>query len=141
MKDYRATNKDRIAVLKKAWVLDNAARKAAQDRAYALQNPASRAAARKKWAEANHGLNNALKAANRAARRLRIPIWLSEDDRWLMEQAYEIARIRTEQFGFVWHVDHIIPLKGKTVSGLHVPSNLQVIPYVDNLRKRNRFEV
>jgi len=44
-------------------------------------------------------------------------------------------------FGFSWHVDHIIPLQGKTVSGFHTPQNLRVIPGVDNLRKNNRYEV
>lgn len=69
----------------------------------------------------------------------RTPAWLTSDDRWLIEQAYDIAVVRTKMFGFAWHVDHIIPLQGKLVSGLHVPANLQVIPGIDNVRKANRF--
>jgi hypothetical protein len=69
----------------------------------------------------------------------RTPAWLTMDDFWLIEQAYEIAAARTKMLGFSWHVDHVIPLQGRLVSGLHVPTNLQVIPAVENIRKANRF--
>jgi hypothetical protein len=71
----------------------------------------------------------------------RTPAWLGEDDLWVIEQAYELAALRTKMFGFQWHVDHKIPLRGKRASGLHVPSNLQVIPGYENSRKSNRMEV
>ena len=58
----------------------------------------------------------------------------------MIRQAYELAQLRTKIFGFPWHVDHVLPLKGRLVSGLHTPINLQVIPGVDNLRKGNRAE-
>ena len=75
----------------------------------------------------------------RLSKMRRTPAWLTADDLWLIEQAYEIAGVRTRMFGFSWHVDHIIPLQGVLISGLHVPTNLQVIPGVDNVRKANRF--
>lgn len=80
-------------------------------------------------------------AKHRAVKLLRTPAWLDEDDYWVIAQAYELAALRTKLFGFSWHVDHIMPLKGKSVSGLHVPSNLQVIPGLQNIAKNNRFEV
>ena len=71
--------------------------------------------------------------------------WLSwgqlrEAATWSRQEAYELAALRSKMFGFSWHVDHVLPLQGKLVSGLHTPYNLQVIPWVDNVRKANKFE-
>ncbi len=75
----------------------------------------------------------------RTAKMPRTPAWLTADDLWVIEQAYELAALRTKLFGFSWHVDHVLPLQGKKVSGLHVPNNLQVIPWNDNVSKSNKF--
>ena len=83
----------------------------------------------------------ATKAKQRAAKRNRTPIWVDKEHLWLLKQAYELAVVRTKQFGFSWHVDHVIPLCGKKVSGLHVIENIQVIPGVENLIKNNKFEI
>jgi hypothetical protein len=82
-----------------------------------------------------------IKAKRHAAELKRTPAWLTEDDHWLMEQAYELAALRTKLFGISFQVDHVLPLQGKLVSGLHVPLNLQVIPAKMNRAKSNSFEV
>ena len=53
-------------------------------------------------------------------------------------EAHDLRRLRYEATGFTWHVDHIVPLNGKQVSGLHVWNNLQVIPATVNLSKGNQ---
>lgn len=93
-----------------------------------------------KWKAENKDKWNA-KCMERYAAKLRAcPKWLSEDDRWLIEQAYELAQIRERVCGGKWHIDHIVPLRGNTVSGLHVPWNLQVIPASVNCSKRNSWK-
>ena len=102
-------------------------------------NPQKRAEAGKRYLEGNRAKINAKLQKRYAAKKNRMPKWLSGDDFWLIEQAYELAQLRTQIFGFQWHVDHIVPLQGELVSGLHVPHNLQVIPARDNLSKSNKF--
>lgn len=71
---------------------------------------------------------------------MRMPGVLTEDDLWMIAEAYELAKLRELTIGGKWHVDHIVPLAGRLVSGLHVPWNLQVIPALENLAKGNRFD-
>jgi len=93
----------------------------------------------KEWKQKNKSKVTSSNGKRRANLRNAVPKWLNEDDFWMIEQAYELAQLRSKVFGFKWHVDHVIPLKGKNVCGLHTPYNLQVIPAKENLKKRNFF--
>lgn len=95
----------------------------------------------RKWEKQNPVKVRAHTRLMQSKRKKRCPAWLTPDDLWMMQQAYELAALRTKLFGFQWHVDHEIPLQGKLVSGLHVPQNLRVIPGFENVRKANRYEV
>ena len=153
---YRAANPEKRAENTRRWQQNNREHLLELDRARRLANPeASRARSRahyyrhrerellrqKVWRMANRGVINAFTAKRKADLLQRTPGWLSPDDLWVLQEAYALARMRTDLFGFSWHVDHVIPLRGKKVSGLHVPNNVRVIPAADNLRKGNRLEL
>lgn len=67
------------------------------------------------------------------------PKWLSVEQVNEMKKLYLLAKLKSLNEGKQWQVDHIIPLQGSTVSGLHVPWNLQIILKRDNVRKGNRY--
>lgn len=64
------------------------------------------------------------------------PAWLTEVQLKEIENFYLLAKWYEEEM----HVDHIVPLQGKNVCGLHVPWNLQLLPAIENIKKGNRFE-
>lgn len=77
----------------------------------------------------------------KAALRERTPKWLTEYDLFVIKCIYEKAKELETVFGISFHVDHIIPLRGEKVSGLHCPSNLQILPAAENIAKSNKFSI
>ena len=96
--------------------------------------------ARREYVQLNPEKLAAQSAKRKAARSQRTPRWLTKADYAVIDSFYAQARVMSEQTGEKYHVDHILPLRGKKVSGLHVPSNLRVIPAAENIRKFNHYQ-
>ena len=149
-----ARDKENTKRLKREWYERN--KQLTKDRARArdLANPEQAAARKAKWREENREQHNAInrewnannkpvKAALESKRRAmqlqRTPSW--DPDAHLIIAKYQLATMLSQASGVPHHVDHIIPLQGHKVSGLHVFSNLRVIPGTDNVKKSNKFHI
>jgi len=78
----------------------------------------------------------ALTVKYRATKLRRTPIWANHFE---IKMFYDVAKVLSRG-GVLFHVDHIVPLRGKEVSGFHVQDNLQVLPWHENLKKSIKFE-
>ena len=96
---------------------------------------------KREYRQANKGKINALVAARKKHIKQRTPAWLTEFDRLKIQCIYSVAAMLTRENKEPWHVDHTIPLQGKLISGLHVPENLQLMRGLENISKKNRYEV
>jgi len=82
------------------------------------------------------GLNGEQVATWRAAKMQRVPPWADLEK---IRDVYRLAQRVQRQKGVKVDVDHIIPLRGKLVSGLHVHENLQLLTRSANRRKQKKF--
>mgnify|MGYP003647940112 CR=1 FL=1 len=83
--------------------------------------------------------NRAAHDRRRAERRALVANYqMTDHDKFALEEAFRLARLREEIMGGIWHVDHIVPVKHPDACGLNSAANLQVVPAVWNLSKGNR---
>jgi hypothetical protein len=122
---YYLNNKEKIRNINETWNKNNQETLRKSWRKYAKKNSANR---------------NALAAKRRALKRNACPAWSNKEfNDFAIKEAYLLSKLRSNQTGFCWDVDHIIPLLNGIVCGLHVWNNLRVIPATQNRRKSNKF--
>lgn len=122
-KSWNERNKEKHSELNRKWYEEN--------KEHHLSNS-------KQWYESNKHRKLETTTAREKRCVLATPTWA---DRELIKELYALAKKLTEQTGIPHEVDHVVPLQGKNVSGLHVENNLQVISAEENRRKSNKFQI
>jgi len=124
---YRLSAKDRAkqATRARRWFLANKEKAMANTLSWQKRNPDKHAA-----------LHAAHQQRRRAALLQRMPAWANLEE---IKSFYHLAREMTAKTGIPHEVDHMVPLMGKLVSGLHVSNNLRVVPAKVNRTKGARF--
>lgn len=113
VKDYKKNNENKVSCYQKKY-----------NRIYQIKN---------------RGKINSIISKRRAIKLKATPLWLTSEHFKEIENFYVQAQNLKLLTGLQYHVDHIVPLQGKNVCGLHVPWNLQVIPAKENMSKSNRL--
>lgn len=129
---YYADNRPMQLEQRKANYQQHKGERQALNTRWRLEHPQEMQSYKKAWKQRNRGKVNADWMKRYAAKLQATPSWLTDSHIQEMEQIYANC-----PSGF--HVDHIIPLQGKEVRGLHVPWNLQYLPALENVRKGNRL--
>lgn len=117
--------------------------KAAQKRwTESVNGKASRARRDKKNRQTLNGkaTHAAIAAKYRSAKFQATPKWLTENQNLTTKEIYIHAAELTEESGIEHFVDHILPLQGENISGLHVFWNLQILTQSENNQKFNKFD-
>lgn len=91
-----------------------------------------------KWREKNKPRKAEQERIRKAKESLAKPAWLSKEQKDKILWYYAVAQ-EIRKSGIPCEVDHIIPLQGKNVCGLHVPWNLQILTKEENAKKHNSF--
>lgn len=129
-KAWADVNRDHRNALARAMYQANAEAQRERSRMKWVHKKDKVKATNKAWADKNPGIWNHYQAKRRAALQQRTPCWAD------LEYIREFYKNCPEGH----HVDHIVPLRGKSVCGFHSQHNLQYLPAAENQRKFNRLE-
>lgn len=139
-KAYREANKAQIAAANKKWREDNKDHIKVRVSAKYKEN----AEVHRLKRQEHYSRNRAAYLHYSKLRKYRIscasPRWLTRAMLHQIRDVYKESRRLTDTTGIAHEVDHIVPLNGETVCGLHVPWNLRVLTKEENMRKFNTLD-
>lgn len=111
-----------------------------KQRQWYAQNKERTANKSKEWRQNNSYMCMYYNAKRRARVKQSSFLWLNSQQQAEIKELYQKAKQMNIEAGYIkYHVDHIVPINGKNVCGLHVPWNLQILNSIDNIKKRNNF--
>ena len=154
-REYRKRNKERLSIEakqryqanreaylenKKRYYEENKTEIRAKQNKYREENREMFAEMNRQWRKDNPEKARLNDVRCRYRRYRAIPSWLTDEQQKQINDIYKECKEMTMQTGIEHHVDHIIPIHGKSVSGLHVPENLQILTASENCSKKNSFE-
>jgi hypothetical protein len=107
-------------------------------KAWRQNNPDKVKETLKKYRESARGkvIRCSLQNQRKLLQKQRVPAWSNKEE---ITMWYEVAEVLSRS-GVKFHVDHVVPLQGKNVCGLHVSENMQVLPAHLNISKNNQWD-
>lgn len=152
IEEWKKRNKGRVKFLRDRWRKNNpeqfkqhlvkyqsktVEKRGAARRSRYANNREKELAKCKAYQKGNVEYQSRKNATRRAAHTKATPKWLTAIQKAQIAEFYEISKAKSVQTGIKQHVDHIVPLRGKIATGLHVPWNMQVLTGVENNKKFN----
>lgn len=139
-KEWTEQNPEKTKQIKHDWYLANKGKtyesRVVSSKEWKAKNKDKIKEYNRDYAQNNKGIMNAKTMKRHTAKLQRTPAWANLD---AIKQFYIKASKMSEKLGEIFHVDHIVPLQGEIVSGLHVENNLQILTASDNIKKSNNF--
>lgn len=136
-RQWRARNPEKVREWKAASQKRNRAQANTRNLRYAETHREQINARIAAWAKANPAKNAAKRMRRIAAKLQRTPAWADHEAIGMVYQAAQIARVTWSDVEI--HVDHVLPLRGRSVSGLHTHRNLQILTAKANRTKAIHF--
>ena len=136
-REWKKANPDKVAESGRKYYQNNKEKILERCADYYYSNTEEILARNREWKSKNPERGRSYVSARRKRVKEHCPSWV---DRKQIQSIYREAIRISEETGIPHHVDHIHPLNGKNLCGLHVPWNLQIIPARDNMKKSNKLQ-